>query len=228
MAKAQRREDALTRGQIVEAAIALLDTNGEDGLTFRALSERLATGPGAIYWHIADKSDLLSAACDAVIARAMNAVINNGTPKKMIRAVALAVFDAIDMHPWAGSALARTAGHMPIVRVLERIGQQVRAMGVKEDQQWEAVSALMAYILGVSGQNAANGQLARTRGLHRDDFLEKLAGAWLQLDPRQYPFTRSIAGRMRAHDDREDFLSVIDVILRGIDSLRPKGETIRW
>ena len=70
----QRREDSLSRDRIVEASIALLDSAGEGGLTFRALSERLATGPGAIYWHVANKGDLLVAACDAVIAGVMAAV----------------------------------------------------------------------------------------------------------------------------------------------------------
>ena len=32
--------------RIVEAAIEILDTAGEGALTFRALTERLATGPG--------------------------------------------------------------------------------------------------------------------------------------------------------------------------------------
>jgi len=214
----QRREESLTRESIIEASIELLDSNGESGLTFRALSEQLATGPGAIYWHIANKSDLLNAACDAIVARTMNAPIVSATPEATIRALALGVFDAIDAHPWVGSALTRVPGHLPMVRVLERIGQQVRALGVPDDQQWEAVSALMAYILGVSGQNAANGQLARTRGLDRSDFLEKLSTVWLQLDPEEYPFARSVAGQMRDHDDRVDFLSGIDLILRGIDS----------
>jgi len=214
----QRREESLTRESIIEAAIELLDSNGEGGLTFRALSGQLATGPGAIYWHIANKSDLLNAACDAVIARTMKAALVGQTPDETIRALALGVFDAIDAHPWVGSALTRVPGHLPMVRVLEPIGQQVRALGVPDDQQWEAVSALMAYILGVSGQNAANGQLARTRGLDRSDFLEKLSSVWLQLDPEEYPFARSVAGQMRDHDDRVDFLSGIDLILRGIDS----------
>lgn len=226
----QRREESLTRESIIEASIELLDSNGEGGLTFRTLSERLATGPGAIYWHIANKSDLLSAACDAIIARTMNAPLAGQTPgaapEETIRALALGLFDAIDAHPWVGSALTRVPGHLPIVRVLEGIGQQVRALGVPDDQQWDAVSALMAYILGVSGQNAANGQLARARGLDRADFLEKLSTVWLQLDPGEYPFARSVAAQMRAHDDRRDFLAGIDLILRGIDSLhrRPIGQ----
>src|ERR1700690_1481143 len=152
---AQRREESLSRDRIIEASIALLDQSGESGLTFRALSERLATGPGAIYWHIANKSDLLTAACDTIIARTMEARMAGATPKATIRALALGMFDAIDAHPWVGSALIR-AELQPMVRVLERIGQQVRALGVPDRSQWAVVSALLNYVLGVGGQNAAN------------------------------------------------------------------------
>src|SRR5580698_4956501 len=110
----QRREESLTRDRIIEASIKLLDATGEAGLTFRALSERLATGPGAIYWHIANKSDLLTAACDAIIAQTMNVPAPTATPQATIRYLALAIFDAIDAHPWIGSALARAPGQMPM------------------------------------------------------------------------------------------------------------------
>ena len=91
MAKAtrgsERREGALSRERIVGAAIALLDDEGEPGLTFRALATRLATGPGAIYWHIANKSELLLAASDAVVARAMGEVPASATPHEAIRRI---------------------------------------------------------------------------------------------------------------------------------------------
>jgi AcrR family transcriptional regulator len=214
---AQRREESLSRERIIEASIELLDSSGEEGLTFRALSEQLATGPGAIYWHIANKSDLLAAACDAVVARTINETVVT-TPEATIRAVALGLFDVIDEHRWVGSVLTSIPGLSPIVRVLEPIGQQIHALGVPDDQQWAAVGALMAYILGVSRQNAANGQLARKRGLDRSDFLEAVSTAWSQLDPKEYPFARSVAGQIRDHDDRVDFLAGIDLILRGIES----------
>ena len=214
----QRREDSLSRESIVAAAVELLDSEGEDGLTFRALSERLATGPGAIYWHVANKNDLLTEACDAVVARTLGEAASANTPKKAIRDVALAIFDLIDERPWVGSALTSAPGLTPIVRILERVGQQVRAMGVPPRQQWSATGTLMAYMLGVSRQNAANGQLARTRGLDRDEFLDTLATAWSQLDAEQYPFARSVAGRLRGHDDREDYLTGIDIILAGMRS----------
>jgi len=170
-----RREESLSRDRIIEASIELLDSSGEDGLTFRALSKRLATGPGAIYWHIANKGDLLTAACDAIVAHTMETCVDGATQKATIRGLALGLFDAIDAHPWVGSALTSPAGLLPMVRILEPLVQQVRALGVPDKEQWATVSALLHYILGVGGQNAANGQLARTQGLDRDDFLEGVA-----------------------------------------------------
>jgi hypothetical protein len=92
---------------------------------------------------------------------------------------------------------------------------------VPHEEQWAAVSALLNYIFGVGGQNAANTQLARTRGTDRSDFLEAVSTVWLQLDPEEYPFARSMAGQLRAHDDRMDFLAGVDLILSGLES--PRG-----
>ncbi|KRP87703.1 AcrR family transcriptional regulator [Bradyrhizobium sp. USDA 4503] len=216
----QRREDSLSRDRIIEASIELLDESGEEGLTFRALSERLATGPGAIYWHIANKSDLLVAACDAIVSRVVDAHAVGGSPKATIRALALGMFDAMEAHAWVGTALIRAAGQLPTVRVLECIGQQVRALGVAADTQWTIVSVLLNYILGVGGQNAANAQFARTHGLDRSSFLDAVATDWSALDASDYPFARSVAGAMRDHDDRVDYLAGIDLILAGIKGTR--------
>lgn len=216
----QRREESLSRDRIIEASITLLDESGEGGLTFRALAERLATGAGAIYWHIDSKSELLTAACDDIVARTIHAVEAGKTPEATLRAMALGMFDAIDARPWVGSALNRAPGELPMVRIFESIGQQVRALGVPDHAQWGAANALLSYILGVSGQNAANTHIARARELDRERLLGAVSAAWLQLDPDAYPFVRSVAGKLGVHDDREDFLTGINLILRGIESLK--------
>ncbi len=212
-----RRDDSLSRERIVEAAVALLDEHGEDGLTFRALSEQLATGAGAIYWHVANKSELLTAACDTVVAHALDALAVAADPAKAIRTLALALFDLVDAHPWIGSALTQAPGQQPTVRILERLGQPLLALGVPAARQWPTVFALMSYVLGVAGQNAANAQLARRgAGAGRAAFLDAMATSWSQLDPVAFPFTRGIAPQFRVHDDRADFLAGVDLILAGI------------
>ncbi|WP_437796765.1 TetR/AcrR family transcriptional regulator [Sorangium sp. So ce693] len=215
----RRREEALSREVIVEAAIALLDADGEEGLTFRALATRLATGPGAIYWHVTNKSELLAAATDAVVARTMGEVRGSTEPHEAIHRIALGVFDAIEAHPWVGAQLSRAPWETAMLRIYERLGRQVEALGVRGRAQFTAASTLLSYVIGVSIQNAAASQFARRElapSTNRVDFLEAAAARWRELDPREYPFTRSVAAHLPGHDDRKELLAGIDLILAGI------------
>ncbi|MFB8115701.1 TetR/AcrR family transcriptional regulator [Streptomyces sp. NPDC056465] len=222
--RTRRRTEALSRERIVEAAVELLDTAGESGLTFRVLTERLATGPGAIYWHVANKGELLGAATDAVVAAAVAVTpgASPASPREGVRAVALGLFDAIEQHPWLATQLATQLSRSPwgpvTPRIFESIGRQVRALGVPEADQATATSALMHYVLGAAGQNAANVEGARALGpgADRAEFLDSVSAAWEELDPDAYPFTRAAADQMRGHDDREQFLAGIDFILSGV------------
>jgi hypothetical protein len=56
--------------------------------------------------------------------------------------------------------------------------------------------------------------------LDRSDFLEAVSIAWSQLDPKEYPFARSLARQVCDHDDRVDYLAGIDLILSGVKSSR--------
>jgi AcrR family transcriptional regulator len=213
--KLERRDDALSRERIVGAAIELLDAEGENGLTFRSLATRLATGSGAIYWHVANKSELLIAACGAVVAGAMDAVVAHSSPQGTIRSVAVAVFEAIDAHPWINAQLPRDPWQSAMLQIFESIGRQVQALGVREGDEFTCASALVNYIIGVSGQNAAN---ARPHEPHPDraDFLETVSARWRDLDAHAYPFARKVAGQLSKHDDRAEFLAGINLILAGI------------
>ena len=211
----ERREHPLSREQIVGAAVELLDDSGESGLTFRALAERLATGPGAIYWHIANKGELLGAAMEAVVTGVIPAVDADAPPQQAVRALGLGVFDAIEAHPWLGTQLAINPRQSPMLRVFETIGRQVRALGVPPSAQFTAASALLNYSLGVAGQNAANWN-AVGPSVTRTEFLGATAKSWADLDPQEYPFLRSAADRLRDHDDRAEFLAGLDLVLAGI------------
>ncbi|WP_306335619.1 TetR/AcrR family transcriptional regulator [Streptomyces sp. KL118A] len=238
----ERRENPLSRERIVEAAVELLDADGEGKLTFRALAERLTTGPGAIYWHVANKGELLDAATDAVVADALavapvapvapatsarsvaptasaTSTTTANSPRDGIRTVALALFDAIDAHPWLATQLAaqlsRTPGQSVAPRIFESIGRQVSALEAPERSWFTVTSALVHYTLGAAGQNAANGRTLGP-GADRSEFLDTTARAWEALDSDDYPFTRAVAVQIRDHDDREQFLAGIDLILNGV------------
>jgi AcrR family transcriptional regulator len=213
----ERRTDALSKERIVEAAIAILDADGEAALTFRALATRLATGSGALYWHVTDKSDLLAAAANEVIGRVMSKVVDVTEPREAIRTIAVGAFDAIDTHPWVGTQLLREPGQPATLQIFEGIGGRLQALGVPAQAQFDSWSALVNYILGVAGQNAAHARLFPGE-TDRSAFLAAIAARWAQLDPAGYPFLRQVSAQLPGHDDREQFLAGIDLILAGIES----------
>lgn len=97
----------------------------------------------------------------------------------------------------------------------EHLGRQVQALGVPSAAHFTAASTLLNYILGVGGQNAANARDHRP-DTTRAEFLGEVSASWANLDAEEYAFTRSVAGRLRDHDDREEFVAGNDLILAGI------------
>ena len=210
--KSDRRGSALSKVSIVEAAIAILDTEGEDALTFRLLAARLATGAGAIYWHVADKGDLLAAAVDAVIIAPTS---DAADPDEAIRRLLLGVFDAIEAHPWVGTQLAREPWQPAMGRVFEAIGAGLGAMGVAETRQFDAASALLNALLGAAAHQAAAARFLPSDA-DRATVLARIVARWSGGDPAAYPFIQRMAGPLRDHDDRAQFLAGIDLILTGL------------
>lgn len=60
---------ALTRADVVATATRILRDYGLADLTMRRLARELGVGPGALYWHVADKQDLLVAVTEGLMAR---------------------------------------------------------------------------------------------------------------------------------------------------------------
>jgi hypothetical protein len=73
--------------------------------------------------------------------------------------------------------------------------------------------------MGLAGQYAAGARLV-ARETDRTTFLATVAERWARLDPAKYPFVHQVAARLPGHDDREQFLAGIDLILAGIGTIR--------
>lgn len=215
-----RRTDGLSRELIIQTATDLLDGGGESALTLRALTVRLRTGYGAIYHHVADKSDLLAAATDDIIARVLSGAVIDADPREALRRVALGLFDAIDAHPWVGAELSRQPWRSALLEFYERIGRLLDALAVPERARFDAAGTLVNYVLGVAVQNAANARSRAGSDSDRAAFLDTAAEQWAQLDPSQYPFVHAAATQLREHDDRDQFLAGVDIFLAGIAALR--------
>jgi TetR/AcrR family tetracycline transcriptional repressor len=58
----------LSRDAIVERALSVMDADGPDAVTIRRIAQEFGVTPMALYWHVANKDELLAAMGDALLA----------------------------------------------------------------------------------------------------------------------------------------------------------------
>jgi AcrR family transcriptional regulator len=109
--KRKRTAPTLTRERIVAAAIRVADERGLEDLTLRRVATELAVTPMAIYRYVESKDALLDAMIDAVYGEVLVEEAHGATWQQTIRALLLAVRDAIAPHP----AVAVLAVTRPVV-----------------------------------------------------------------------------------------------------------------
>lgn len=216
---AKRRQDPLSKHRIIDAAIFILDNKGEDALTFRALAEHLSTGAGALYYHIANKEQLLSAATNSVITTHLSGVKATQDPSSTIRDVSIALWNAAEAHVWIGSNILSESSRLSVANIYEAIGSQLAALNVPLEAQFNVCSSIGSYIIGNISQQSANARQAINLGLQgysRESYLKEFTQSWRELDPHNYTFVHQILEQFPTHDDKAQYLAGIDLLLAGI------------
>lgn len=213
-----RRSDALSRARIVTAAIDLLDDGGIDALTFRALATSLSTGPGAIYHHVANKTQLLSAATSDLLTAAIGGSTGDRADGAGVHLLMARVHDAIADHPWAGAHLAAAPWQPAALQLLDRIGAELTALEVPAAHQFDAASVLVFHVLGVAAQRGAVTGLADPPDGRAVFIADSAADATAPPHEGQ-SFLRRIGPQLAHHDDRDQFLAGVRIIMAGIDAV---------
>ncbi|GII65622.1 putative transcriptional regulator, TetR family protein [Sphaerisporangium krabiense] len=62
----QPPRQALSREQVIDAALELIDRHGVEALTMRRLAEVLEVYPATIYWHAGNRAQLIARVCQRV------------------------------------------------------------------------------------------------------------------------------------------------------------------
>ncbi|WP_436533471.1 TetR/AcrR family transcriptional regulator [Actinoplanes sp. HUAS TT8] len=212
-----RRTDALSKEVVVRAAVELLDEHGERGFTFKLLTERLQTGAGAVYWHVANKDELVLLATDKVIGDALAALSPEAgaDAETRLHTLLLTMYDVLDHHSWAAPHVV--AGHaMPsALLLLERIGSLIAETALPAQRHFAAATALFLYLVGVTAQDSAHAKTVEP-GVSRDELLGQEADRWAALDPATFPFITRIAAELGDHSDRDQFITGVDLFLDGL------------
>jgi TetR/AcrR family transcriptional regulator, tetracycline repressor protein len=144
--------------------MALLDERGLDELTTRPLAERLGVQVGALYWHVHDKRELLTALAGRIVAEALPP---GPMPERdwaaHMRDVAHRLRAAMLRHR-DGARLV--AGYAPVdlgaLQMAEAGLRLMRASGASLADAAYAGDALMSYVTGFVLQEQSSPALSKT------------------------------------------------------------------
>ena len=140
----------LSRDRIVATAVELLDAQGVDGLTMRALADRLGSGVMSFHWHVANKDDVFDLALDSVLE--YREASSGGEDDWRADAVHILEDWRARMldHPWSASLLPRRALGASILSRLELLGQALSKAGVADADLNAAIWSLWNYVMGAT------------------------------------------------------------------------------
>lgn len=138
----------LTRERVLDEAWELIRTEGTDGLSMRALSQRLGVVPMALYRHVQDKDDLLDGLLDRLTAR-VPIPGPRVAPRTAIERLARGIRDELADNPALIPALVLRPSLTPAAYVMgERALGAFVQLGLDVDDATRAWNAVSIYALG--------------------------------------------------------------------------------
>ncbi|GAA4581708.1 TetR/AcrR family transcriptional regulator C-terminal domain-containing protein [Planotetraspora phitsanulokensis] len=143
------RDQGLSRDQIVRAAMELLNEEGLDALSMRKLGARLGAGATSLYWHVANKDELLELVMDEVYDEV---VIPEGTSwHDAATAFAYGMHTAVSAHPWCVTLIGVLPGLGPkALTAADRLMAAFSDAGFDGPDVDYAVAAVVSYTLGAT------------------------------------------------------------------------------
>jgi AcrR family transcriptional regulator len=146
---AGERQGPLSRDRILDAALHIVETEGVERLTIRALAAKLGVAVTAIYWHVGDKQALLDGLVERIIAQIGEAEVRGRGPEQRIvsigRSLRRHLLDRPDL-VWVVHRQGRTAAlFQPARRVLVR---ELTAAGLHGADAALAVQAILNHVVG--------------------------------------------------------------------------------
>jgi AcrR family transcriptional regulator len=166
----------LHKRDVVEAATAILDNYGIADLTMRRLGRELNVSPGALYWHFANKQQLLGAVADRILEPLGDLP---GDWRDRIAGICLRLRDALLSHTDGAELVSASfaAGQSEaMARLVAHLAGAATDAGVDTAHAELAARTVVYYVLGFTADeqsrlqwDAAGAELADAQPVLTDD-----------------------------------------------------------
>jgi AcrR family transcriptional regulator len=168
-------QPTLTREQIVRAAIELLDAEGPAGLSMRRLGTRLGSGATSLYWHVANKEELLELAIDEVMGEIYVPERGDTSWRIGFSVLANSMRSALLRHPWVIGLLGTKPTLGPhAMRVGERSVDLLTAAGFAGIEVAHVSALIHSHAIGAATTEAAVAAALKRAGVPAREVFERI------------------------------------------------------
>ena len=140
----------LHKRDVLAKATEILDNYGIADLTMRRLARELAVTPGALYWHFANKQELLGAVADRVLAPVLSADVGGPWIRRLV-VTCERYRDALLSHTDGAELVSASfaAGRSDaMAQILARLTHAATDAGVPPAKAELAARTVVYYVLG--------------------------------------------------------------------------------
>lgn len=205
----------VSKGAIVEAAFHVLDETGIDGLTLRAVAERLGVKTPALYWHVRNKKDMLDAMGTRVWRGVAEEVAWTSSTdwREALAGYARTTRRALLAHRDGARVFSGTfMSDTEVLRSQEEGLAWMREQGFSVEATTEAAAILTSFAIGhcIEEQERAQAPDDRYTLAARDE----------RVAPDEYPLAAASGALMTAPDADARFERMLGTVLDGIATTR--------
>jgi AcrR family transcriptional regulator len=215
---------ALSRDRIIDAAINVIEREGEAALSMRRIATELGVAVMSLYNHVPNKAALLDGVAERIL---------DGMEVGDDRGPGESTQPQQEREPWTERARALVRAYRKVAHDYPRCVTLVltrkidapsgmrpveHALALAQDAGFDGetsvriMRALLAYAIGAQMREVGAAKLL--------DYLPKpVPGHFDRLDPVEFPYVVSFQDQLRRHDPETDFEFGLDLMISALDAL---------
>ena len=144
----------ITRERLVEAALALIDEEGLEGLSMRALADRLQVKAASLYWHVRDRGEVLELLAEAILA-SVQRTRPRETWRETVVAISGALGRAVSAHKDGNRILLEVPGALTRSDAYTDLASAFRSAGLRDVEASDVAGMVVIQVVAAPSVAAA-------------------------------------------------------------------------
>jgi AcrR family transcriptional regulator len=207
----------LSEDSVVDAALAILKSEGLEAVTMRRVAAALDTGAASLYVYVAGREGLLQAMLDRVTATIELEPPDSSRWRAQLHSLLQRMRLTLVTHPGiAAMTLADPPTTEAVLHLTENMMGLLVAGGLDAQHAAWTCDMLVLLVTGVANEDVVRRARGPSDADDRSEHIDALYKTFAGLPPDRFPLLAAHAAQMVAGDADERFRFAIDVVLDGV------------